>query len=324
MRSLSFVGRGAGVFTLAFLVALGCDGGGGDEDSGVPTGDSGQVMVPDLPASAAYREEGEAFEPVSLDWGCLDTGVEPTPGEPVDVTFNLIDFQDDFPVDDVEVWLFSDNEIANDCSGPMCQMFTTGTDGSAMVTLPANGWYAYRVLPKDGPTRQQSVFGVFQYNEPAPASAGPVEGNSVSGKTIDLIPALLGISREEGTATVSGRITDCGGGFVENAVIRLYDPDGNLVEQGDLGDEPSYHFFNGDASNNLPDQARETSHRDGLYVVVQVPVIDDRPYRVEAYANVDGETRLVGCESARIFRDAVTILNMTPLRTDAPASCPAP
>ena len=316
----------AWALTLCGALMFGCDGGSAEEDSGTGGGDdAGGTTLPELPPSAVYEEVDERYEPTSLDWSCLDTGVEPTPGEPVDVRFELIDFQDDFPVDEVDVWLFSDNEIGDDCSGPGCQMFTTGADGSAMVTLPAGGWYAYRVLPKDGPTRQSSVFGVFQYNEPAPAADGmAVQGNSVSGKTIDLIPALLGISREEGTATVSGRISDCGGGFVENAIIRLYDPEGNLVEQGTLGDEPSYHFFNGDASNNLPEQAREMSHRDGLYVVVQVPVVDDRPYRIEAYANVDGETRLVGCESARIFADAVTIVNMTPLRSDAPAGCPAP
>ena len=43
------------------------------------------------------------------------------------------------------------------------------------------------------------VFSVFSYNEAAPSTAGStIEGRSISGLTIDLIRALLGIGRHRG------------------------------------------------------------------------------------------------------------------------------
>jgi hypothetical protein len=264
----------------------------------------------------------EEFVPRDLDFSCIGSRTQPTPGESISVEFMLRDFQDDFEVVDTEVWLFTDNVIRDTCAAPDCQTFTTDSMGNGMVMMPAEGWYAYRVIAREGETRGTTVFSVFQYNEPAPAMAGgSVEGNSVSGSTIELIPALLGITREPGRAIVSGRLEDCNGNYVQNAIVRLYDPDGNFVEDGSLASEPSYHYFNGNPDSNLPNQEETHSNTDGLYVVVQVPVLDERPYRVEAWATIGGETQRVGCESARIFEDAVTILNIGPERADADPAC---
>ncbi|MFK7987906.1 MAG: hypothetical protein AB8I08_17945 [Sandaracinaceae bacterium] len=309
---------------LSLLLVLGaglvaCDS-GGDDDAGTRV--DGSTGVPALPPALANFEEGEAFVSRTLDFSCRGTRVQPTAGAAVSTTFQLRDFQDDFEVTGTEVWLFSDNVIADTCTAPGCQMFTTDAMGDGMVDLPADGWYAYRVIAREGETRNSTVFSVFQYNEPAPADAGgAVEGNSVSGSTIELIPALLGITREPGRALVSGRLEDCNGNFVQNSAVRLYDGDGNLVVDGSATTEPSYHYFNGNPDSNLPNQEETFSNVDGLYVVVQVPVLDDRPYRVEAYANLDGTTARVGCESARIFPDAVTILNVGPERADADPAC---
>lgn len=294
---------------------VGCDNGTVEEpDAGGP--------VVELPPAAAYVETADDFMATTLDLSCRGARTRPVGGEPVDLTFQLRDFQDDFAVTGSEVWLFSDNTIADACTGATCQVLTTNASGDASATLPAGGWYAYRVLPQEGPTRVSSVFGVFQYNEPAPTSAGrSVIGNSVNGMTIEVIPALLGITREPGLAIVAGRIEDCDGSFIQNAVVRVYDPDGDLIEQGTLGSEPGYHYFNGNPDSNLPNQSETYSNVDGLYVVVQVPIVDNRPYRMEAWANVDGETQRIGCESARIFPDAVTILNIGPERADADPAC---
>ncbi|HJL20362.1 MAG TPA: hypothetical protein RMH99_32140 [Sandaracinaceae bacterium LLY-WYZ-13_1] len=314
--------------TLGCAVLLGamlgaCDGDDGEMDAG-GGGETDAGPIADLPPSEAYTENeaDEIFEPATIDWGCLGARTQPEPGAEIEATFELRDFQDGFEVDGVEVWLFSDNTIADRCDGASCQSFTTDADGNATVTVPANGWYAYRVLPKMGPTRGETVFGVFQYNEPAPASeGGTLDGQSVSGSTIDLIPALLGINREPGRAIVAGQVRDCGGANVANAIVRIYDPDGAFVEPGELNADPHYHYFNGDAANNLPDQLAEHTAPDGLYVAPQIPAEDDRPYRMEAWATVDGELIRVSCETARIFSDAVTILNLEPMRADAPAAC---
>lgn len=308
----------------ALLLAIGgCDNGSGTPDAGPTT---------DLPPLAANTENADpeiGFQPATLDYSCLSQRTRPAGGAAVATTFHLVDFQDDFDVADAEVWLFPSNEIGDTCTAPDCQLLTTDAMGTAQAMLPAGGWYAYRVIPFDDPfSRERSIFGVFQYNEPVPAAAGgTVEGSSVSGVTIDVIPALLGISRTAGLAIVAGRIEDCQGQFVQNAIIRLYDPDGVEIiappTEEALNDDPHFHFFNGDASNNLPDLTEPYSNTDGLYVLVQIPYLDERPYRVEAWGNLGGELTLLSCETARIFEDAVTILNMTPVRSDRPASCPA-
>jgi hypothetical protein len=304
------------IFACASILAA-CDG-AGEPDAGADAG------APDLPALEAFVEnaESDAFETRPLDHTCLDSRTQPVSGSPVPATFQLLDFQDDFPVEETDVWLFSSNEIGDSCTAPGCQEFTTGADGTAPVTLAADGWYAYRVFPKDGLTRMTSVFAVFQYNEAAPAAeGGTVVGNSVSGTTIDLIPALLGITRTDGLAIIAGRLEDCASNFVSGAIVRVFDPDGEEVSAGPGNEDPHFHYFNGNAENNIPDQTQPYSNDDGLYVVVQVEVIDDRPYRVEAWGEVDGTYRRISCEAARIFPDAVTILNLAPERADRPASC---
>lgn len=282
---------------------------------------------PDLPPLAAYVETPDAFTPTTADVAsCLLTGMAPPGGDRINVEFQLRDFQDDFYVDGATVWVFADNVIADACAAPNCQEFTTNAMGNFPgVMVEANSWYAYRVLPFEGETPRTTVFGVFQYNEPAPATAGPVEGSSVSGTTIDLIPALLGITREEGRAIVAGRVTDCADNNVEGAIIKIFDPDGNYIEPGVRSTDPNYHYFMGLVMGNVPDQTAEHTAGDGLYVVPQVPLAsgETRPYRVEAWANhaSGGGYQRVSCEAARIFADSVTILNLTPERVDAPQSC---
>jgi len=293
------------------MMMTGDDAGAGDAGTGS-----------DLPPLEAYRETPTSFEPTAADFSCLGARTRPEPGATIDVNFQLRDFQDGFEVPSAMGWIFADNVITDDC-GANCQEFTTNMEGNASVQLPASGWYAYRIFPFEGPTRGTTVFGVFQYNEPAPAMAGgSVEGNSVSGTTINLIPALLGITREEGRAIVAGRITDCVDDHnIANAEVRIYDPDGNYIEPGTRQNDPNYHYFMGVVMGNVPDQTREASSADGLYVVPQVPYFEDRPYRVEAWANHDGTYQRISCESARIFQDSVTILNLGPLRADADPAC---
>ena len=301
------------IFALLALGVSACGGGTGTDDAGVSS---------QLPPLEAYTEAATAFVATSADYSCINTGTAPTGGAPIDVEFQLRDFQDGFEVPDATVWMFADNVIANECVGA-CQEFTTNGMGNGGVSLPAGGWYAYRVLPFDGPTARTTVFGVFQYNEPTPATAGgSVEGNSVSGTTIDLIPALLGITREAGRAIVAGRIHDCDDDHnIANVQVRIFDPDGNFVEPGTSTTDPNYHYFMGLVMGNVPDQTAQYSSSDGLYVVPQVPLVDDRPYRVEAWANLDGVDQRVSCESARIFTDSITILNLGPMRADPDPAC---
>lgn len=310
--------RGIALGVGSIALALSACGGGSGTDAG--SGDGG--MVSDLPPLEAYVESPTSFDPTAADFACLGMRNAPVGGDTIDVEFQLRDFQDGFEVVGAQVWLFGDNVIADSCGGG-CQMLETDAMGNASARLPAGGWYAYRVLPLDGPTSRTTVFGVFQYNEPAPATAGgSVEGNSVSGSTIDLIPALLGVTREPGRAIVAGRVTDCVDAHnIANVEVRVYDPDGAYITPGTRPTDPNYHYFMGLVMGNVPDQNAEFTAADGLYVIPQVPLVDDRPYRVEAWANLDGTYQRISCETARLYADSVTILNLGPTRADADPSC---
>ena len=161
-------GRASFLSCGAVALAMTACGGGSGTDAGAGT-DGG--MVSNLPPLEAYTEGATAFTPTAADYSCLGTRTRPVGGDTIDVEFQLRDFQDSFEVVGADVWLFADNVIGDDCTGG-CQAFTTDASGNAAVRLPADGWYAYRVLPLEGPTARTTVFGVFQYNEPAPAAAG--------------------------------------------------------------------------------------------------------------------------------------------------------
>jgi hypothetical protein len=315
-----FIGLRALVALVLCVTGAACGGNTGGADAGPR--DAGSQPFPELPPLEGFEQTPDEYAPATLDYSCLGMPTQPVAGDPVSTTFQLRDFQNAFAVDSTEVWLFSNNEIADECVPPFCQSVTTNAMGDAEVTLPSDEWIAYRVLPKTGLSRMTTVFGVFQYNFQIPSVAGEaVTGNSVSGSTIDLIPATLGISRTEGLALIAGRIRDCAGGPVGNAVIRLFDPSGAPVLQGEATDDPHFHYFSGATVRNLPNLAQQYTNRDGLYVLIQIAVTSDGPFRVEAWGNLDGEPTRIGCEEARIFPDAVTIVNLNPVRADGPEAC---
>lgn len=311
-----------GALSLAFALS-GCDDGDGDSDAG-PDVDGGGMLITDPPPEIeAYTETPDDFAPATIDLSCLGTRTAPTGAEDVAVEFQLRDFQDDFEVPDIEVDVFTNNVITDSCALPNCQAVTTNSMGNATVMMPAGGWYAYRVNAYDDPNfRSNSVFQVFQYNEPAPTSSGgSVIGQSVSGYTIDIIPALLGFTREEGRAIIAGRVHDCNDANIANARVLAFDPEGNYLRPTGRSEDAADYYFAGVVRGNVPDVTALESRADGLYLYPQVLYIDDRPYRFEAWATVGGELTRIGCETARVFTNSVTILNIGPLRADGAAEC---
>lgn len=329
IRTLRSVARGvgaqrrrAGVVAIAGALAIGvgCGGGGGDPDAGGGGGDGGEVS--NLPVLSTGTMSMPATG--SPDYACLGSATQPTAGAAVDTTLELRDFESDAPVSNTRVWLFRDNAIGEACDAPVCTELMTDASGNATVSLPADGWYAYRVFPRMGPTAAMTVIDSIQYNEPAPPTAGrAVTANSVSQGTLNLIPAVLGILRAPGTALLAGRVEDCGETPVYGAEVRVYDGATRIAE-GPLANDPHYRYFNGDS---FPSDSGEHTHADGLYVGVQIPVpaSPDARLRIEAWgrlAESDAQPRRIGCEAVRVLADAVTIVNIGPERSDYGAGHP--
>jgi hypothetical protein len=288
-------------------------GGGGDTDAGMA------IMLPVL-------STGTMANPTmgTPDHACAGTRTQPAPGAELDVNFQLRYFGEGSAARNTRVWFFADNVIRDTCEPANCQEFTSAMDtGNAMVRAAASSWYAYRVFARMGPTAGTTVVDSVQYNEEAPAaSGGSVEGNAVAQQTLNLIPAVLGFTREPGRALVAGEVQDCAGNPMYGATIRMYDGDAEIPE-GELNADPHYRFFNGDSS---PDAAQMWTNSDGLYAAANIPPpAAGGLVRIEAWGRrteADTVPVRLGCEAARMLVDGVTIVNIGPERSDYPAGHP--
>lgn len=297
------------------LTILGACGGDNDNDttdSGMTGSDSGMAMndaevmadggmLPDLPVATG-------------DFSCVGSRTAPAGGDIGTFTGHVYDFQmgPASMVPSLEVHVFTDNIVAADCTGT-CQNLTTDVMGNVTVMAPAGAWYAYRAAAS---ATQVLTVG---YNRAAPATGGMDVMASVSQTTIGLIPTLYNRSRLPGTAVVSGAVVDCAGTPVENAIVRFFQGDTELIP-GTGRMDYFVGYFNG-MTPAAPAPSRTTTNTDGRFAAANA-MPNAEPVRAEIWARTaaDEDVRRIACEEAQIFADGVTIITMGPLRNDYPAS----
>lgn len=316
--------------TLLFVGAALAGCGGTDaatNDAGTSDGSVVDMGSELLPVPVAYESVGGTPTATTLDFGCRGTSTRPVEtGAATMFDIRAEDFQNHTPVPDVAINFYPDNLIPNDrsCTGT-CLTSMTNSDGHVTVTDALDSWYAYYIAPRDCtvsgacPTPAATPVPTVQYNEVTPAAGMTATGNSVSQATLGLIPTVLGLSRQNGTAIVAGALYDCADHVLQNLVIRMYNPDGTFIE--DLGGrtQPAYKYFNGDS---FPDGTQTHSNIDGLYAAANIAVpADGAPLRIEAWGTIDGASHMVGCEEARVFANGVTVINIRPKRSDGPTGC---
>lgn len=291
--------------------------------------DDPMMMVETLPDPVAWNYDSAMDMRVEVPINLTCRGSSMRPGETGAATaFELRaeDFQNHTPVPNVAINFYPDNIIPADrgCTGT-CTTAMTDTDGRVSVTDALDSWYAYYIAPRDCsvsgacPTAADTPVPTVQYNEVTPAAATTATGNSVSQATLGLIPTVLGLARQDGTAIVAGALYDCEDHEVQNLVIRMYTPDGDFIE--DLGGrtQPAYKYFNGDS---FPDGTQVHSNIDGLYAAANIAVpADGGALRIESWGMVDGAMHMIGCEEARVFANGVTVMNIRPHRADGPSNC---
>jgi len=286
------------------------------------------------PASAPTLQFGDydstdsedGFSPTgAADFSCAGSRTLPMGGEDSTFTITIKDFKDDNAVSDVCVRFYSDNQIpATDTCDPEDGGLLSDAEGGISVTAPEGGWYAYRVFAREGAAASQTIVGSVQVNESVPSNGSMVDGTSVNQATLDLIPTIYGFRRAPGDAIIAGIVYDCGGESVYGATIRVAGEDGTYVEEGELGPDPHYRYFNGDS---FPSADQTFTHADGLYAVANIELpagSDSTVVFVEVWGRTSeeqSEPQLIGCEQVRVFGDSISIVNVEPLRSDGPA-CP--
>ncbi|MEM9067648.1 MAG: hypothetical protein AAGE52_04055 [Myxococcota bacterium] len=293
----------------------------GDEDSGTAL-QLPVVMIGDGPDPT--DETGIALDPASAapaNLACFAMGMAPVGGDDVTFQLRIQEFRTDDTLEGLCVKFYDDNApIPGDTCDPDSDL-VTDSDGLVDVTGPSGGWYSYRVFPKDGPSPSLQIAGSVQINEPAPSENRQVEGNSVSQATLDLIPTVLGFRQVPGTALVAGTAFDCDEEPLYGTIVRIFREDGTEVSEGMASQDPHYRYFDGD---DFPKRDMPHTHADGIFTVANIPVAADGEFVfVEMWGirTDGGELELLGCERLPLFADTISIVNMAPIRADAPA-CP--
>lgn len=307
---------------LAALTALaGCSDTPSDMDTGTPMPDAA-VTFPPTPVLSVGTTSNPTRDAASF--GCIGGASGPMPSADVTYSFQLRGFGSGDAVRDTDVWFFPDNVLRESCTGT-CQEFTTDAMGNAMVTSPANGWYAYRVFFHMGGSMASTYVDSVQINEPAPGpSGGSVEGSAVSTATLNLIPAAItGVPRPAGTALIAGEIRDCDNNPVRGGFIRIFSEGNEIVSNWEDGTAPQMRYFDGEEN---PDDRSTYTQVDGLFASINLPAPEAgiAPLRIEGWGvlNEGGPTQRLGCEEVGVYADGVSIVNVLPLRSDYPAGHP--
>ena len=258
----------------------------------------------------------------------------PEAGTDIAVVMTVEDFESNNPVDNVRVRFYRGNELPPPVGGDFacddaaypCQEGMSDAMGVVPAFMDTDAsWYSYFIKGRMGPTTASTPVDTAQYNETAEAT---VTGNSVAQSTLNIIPTVLGLTRQSGTAIVAGTVYDCTDTPVRGLVVRMFKEgadntitsDDMLIADAGTRTGPGYRYFNGDS---FPAGDQPFSNIDGLYAAANIPT--DMPLRVEAWYNDTVPTAefpagrgpmLWGCERIRVFPNGVTIVNIRPTRMD--------
>lgn len=300
------------VATALLYGAVGCGG----EDP-ISTVDAGPMLLDPM---EAFDLDGN---PVALDLSCQGTWTAPaTDGAAANFIGETSDYQSGDLLPNVPFNFYPSNDVpaALTCAGD-CVAATS--DGASHVNLMGNtgAWFAYYFAGGTDCTSPETCPVVTaQYDVPVPADGATQKIRAVSLATLNLIPSVLGVTRQGGTGLIAGTFFDCNDHPIMNMQARAYRPDGTFIE-APVGahTQPAYRYFNGEQQ---PDATAKFSQEDGLFGALNLPVpAGGEPIRIEGWGNVGGEMHMVSCEEIRIFADGVAIFNLRPDRADGPSNC---
>jgi hypothetical protein len=292
---------------LALAGVGGCDGGGGGVDAGQDSGPG----EPELPVLMAWDDDAE--ELVAADFSCLGTEPGPTAGAEAEIEVRtMARALMDAARPDTTVHIYPANQIPAglEC-GDGCTSITTGTDGTTTVSLPAGGWFAYRV-PSVGTTATTLQFNTF---------ANPDSRVDLSVISRSLFEGALGaasVTVQEDTASFTGTFTDCSGNTVMGAQVRLVGPSG-VIQGGTAPTGPRIVYWN--ATGPFPSPTRTFTSEVGRYAGGNIPPAGRVRLELWGVRTEGGDPELVACEQFDAHGDQVSIIAVGPLRSDAPAGC---
>lgn len=274
------------------------------------------VMGPDAGApDAGAPAVGWGPDPTSLrpaDLACLGARTAPLGGGLASLTLRVGTERIDRPVEGVVVQVFTRNTPSLDgsCAGS-CQTGTTGSFGELLASVPAPGWFAYRIEAGTGMVdgSPEDFVESVHFNVNA--------GDRLLAFRREWRDELLLPVPMAGERVITGRLLDCDGAPLANATVRLFDA-GEEVPLGSSMAEPRAVYF--DAGR--PAGGARATGLDGRWAIVRPPA-PNRGYRVELWGvtRAGAPAERLGCEQVRAPAGGVGVVDVGPLRSDAPSGC---
>lgn len=313
------------VLAVLGLVTMGCDNSTAT-DAGVDSGsldggnvDSGPVdSGPASPVLMAF----DGTDLIAADLTCLGTRTAPTPGAAMDFPVRTVARGvTDAPAPNVTVQLFASNMVPNDddTCGTGCVPFTSDASGLGTINLLEDAWFAYRVIGIPMMTKT-----VVAYNDDTDLSAyttGATEAIEFSQIGQALFDAAIGagsVTVQDGTGQITGDVYDCAGNELVNARLRVFSPSAEIVG-GTARTGPRYVYWA--PGGVFPSATLTATTTEGRYAGANIPW--EATIRVEMWGViVEGEAEsMIACEEIGGAGDRLTLLNISPARSDGPSTC---
>jgi hypothetical protein len=204
----------------------------------------------------------------------------------------VLDFQDDYPVDEAQVELFFEDGIF----GAADDTVTSDPNGVFNVEVNTCAPFTYRV--STDPVLDATKVTIESHDVlPHKGAINPVshELNSVSSTTYALIPTLLGVSPDVEKGVVAGVAYDCAGGKIEGVQVMIEGASGNIPES------VVAKYFRDD----FPNRNQPYTSDDGLWILMDVPTGD---WIVKGYvADGLGGHTLVAQTELKVLADSINI-----------------
>jgi len=233
------------------------------------------------------------------------------------VNTTIRDFQSDNLVPGASISVFNNQDDANP--------FTTVTaDGNADVTftLPmGTKRFGYKMVDS---TSLDTLL-LNQVVKPDIATQDVSDIKSVSKSTAQTLPALIGISRTQGTGVLAGAMRDCQDREVSNFIATVSTTSGAVNHvAGPCGDgeqciSDTYYFS---SSVGLPVRhtQKAAGSEDGLFMVVElvptsVVFVQVWGYPTQAEADAQGDLTMIAELKTTVIGDTVITGSYEPLRT---------
>ncbi|MEO8706311.1 MAG: hypothetical protein ABI867_40150 [Kofleriaceae bacterium] len=297
---------------LGSLVA--CGGGGGTSTPDAPE-------VTDIGFNRPTKSLKANMEVSEDNWtevGPADLTCLNTPNGDVATTVQVAlstvvrDFQSDNLVPNTQITVFNNQDTANPFQ-------TTAADGNAAVTFTipvGTKRFGYKMIDPS------SLDTLLLNQKVTPTEPTQTEGSirAVSKSTGQTLPALIGISRTQGTGVLAGAIRDCQDREISGFIATVTTNPARTVEEIQHAPGTDTYYFSSSVGLPVRHTQKAQGSEDGLFMIVELVPAATAFVQIWGYiddaALAADDLQLVGELQTQVIADTVITGSFEPLRTN--------